>query len=228
VDRTAKSDGPSNLDGPEDPEDEQELRRRERLHEGRAGENEVPVSVAFDAVLARTDDLAVFVSGLRVFSNGVELTVEVRARTTPADDRYGLSEALHGHRDAQLLLGVEFADGRRCSTIDWDLMSGPPGTPRLWPGGGSGGQRSADASYFLSPLPPPGELRLVCAWPEAGIEDTVTPLPTQQILDAAARVVELWPWEPEIHEESYEPPAPRVPEHSWFAVQHREHPSAHW
>jgi hypothetical protein len=66
----------------------------------------------------------------------------------------------------------------------------------------------------------------MCAWPEAGIEDTVTPLPTQQILDAATRVVELWPWEPEITHESCEPPGLQVPEHSWFATRRREHPAA--
>jgi len=222
VDRTAEHEGPDDLD---DLEDEQEMRRRERLREGRAGENEVPASVAFDAVIARSGDLAVFVSGLRVFSNGLELRIEVRARTTPADEGLGLGEVLHGRLENRLLIGVEFSDGRRGANLEWQLMSGPPGTPTLWPGGGGGGQRSADASYFLSPLPPPGDLRLVCAWPAAGIDDAVTALPTQQILDAATRVVELWPWEPEIHESS-EPQASQVPEHSWFAAEVREHPAA--
>jgi hypothetical protein len=47
-------------------------RRRQRP------ENEVPVSVAIDAVLADGPEVVVFISGARVFSNGVDFTLEVR------------------------------------------------------------------------------------------------------------------------------------------------------
>lgn len=207
-------------DGGEEDETEREQRRVRQLRERRAADNEVPVSVAFDCMLAVKDDLAVFVSGLRVFSNGVDFTVEVRARGRTGGGRRTLSDALHGNGDTQLLLGVEFSDGRRCSNVGLRLMDAAGDEPTLWPGGGGGGGRSARSSLFLSPLPPPGELRMVCAWPSQGIEDSTVLLPTDQILEAAGRVTELWPWEPEEHE--HEPRSlPDVPDDSWFAADLR-------
>jgi hypothetical protein len=185
-----------------------------------AADNEVPVSVAFNAVLALTNDLAVFVSGLRVFSNGVELAIEVRARKLLGDTRHGLSEAVHGVGRPGPLVGVEFSDGRRGSNVERDLTTGPRDAPTFWPGGGQGGQRTANLSLFLSPLPPPGDLRFVFAWPGQGIQETFTPLPTDRILDAARQVRQLWPWEPEEQEE-LEPIYPDLPEGSWFAAEVR-------
>ena len=43
-------------------------------------DNEVPGSIAFEAVLASSADLAVFMSGISVFRHGIEFTVEVRVR----------------------------------------------------------------------------------------------------------------------------------------------------
>jgi hypothetical protein len=195
--------------------DEDEERRIRRLKERRAPENEVPVPVAFHAVLVATEDLAVFVSGLRVFSNGVELAVDVRARQGLGLDRRALSNSLHEDGRTQLLIGVMLADGRRCSNVGMPLMAAPEDEPTLWPSGGGGGQRSWTESLFLAPLPPPGELRLFCAWPGLGVAETSVLLPADEILAAAGRVRELWPWEPERHEPARS--LPEVPEDSWFA-----------
>ena len=119
-----------------------------------------------------------------------------------------------------MLVGVEFSDGRRGSTIADDLISTPADAPMLWSSGGQAGQRSASRTLFLSPLPPPGDLRLVCAWPAQGVRDTFTPLPGDRILEAARRVTLLWPWEPEGHEVA-EPTYPEIPEGSWFADTRR-------
>jgi len=83
-------------------------RRRQRP------ENEVPVSVAIDAVLADVQDVVVFISGARVFSNGVDFTLEVRARHGTNDGRGGMLGGVHGDGDPsnRLLRGVEFSDGR--------------------------------------------------------------------------------------------------------------------
>ena len=204
---------------PED-HDEAEQRRIRHLKERRAPDNEVPVSVAFDAVLVSTEALAVYVSGLRVFSNGVDFAVELCARQGSADRRGGLDEVLHGHGRSQLLIGAEFSDGRRCSNLGMRLMEAGDDEPTLWPGGGGGGGRTAGLSLFLAPLPPPGDLRLVTAWPAQGIPDTATMLPTDDILDAAARVTELWPWEPEADQPT-PPQLPDVPDDSWFAASLR-------
>ncbi len=88
-------------------------RRRQRT------ENEVPISVAIDAVLADGQEVVVFISGARVFSNGVDFTLEVRARHGTNDGRGGMLGGVHGDGDPsnRLRLGVEFSDGRRATTI---------------------------------------------------------------------------------------------------------------
>ena len=48
-----------------------------------------------------------------------------------------------------------------------------------------------------------------------GIEETVTVLDADEILAAAGRVRELWPWEPERHEPR-RPRSPVLPDGSWF------------
>lgn len=186
-------------------------------------DNEVPGCVAFEAVLASNADMVVFVSGLTVFRHGIEFTVEIRLR--PGRER-GENEGrlvgdLHSPDSGgnSLLLGVEFADGRRCSNA-WSrrhTMRSPlaEDQPQLWPGGGGGSSRSASASWFLSPLPPPEGFRIVCAWPARNLPETITEVAGAPVQEAALRVRELWPWQPEVHEQ--EPTPPVLPPDGWFA-----------
>jgi hypothetical protein len=50
-------------------------------------DNEMPGSVAVDALLGSADDLVVFFCGMRAFRNGVEFTLQARPspRTTTAE-----------------------------------------------------------------------------------------------------------------------------------------------
>ena len=178
-------------------------------------DNEVPTSVGVDLLLGSSDDVAVFVCGLSVYRTGIEFTVEARAsgRRDPGEEDDFLGSALHGHGRTQnrLLLGVEYADGR----YGTNLGTGSRGV-HLWSSGGGGGQREASATWFLSPLPSTGEVRLYCAWPSVGIDETVATLDGDEILSAAERVRELWPRMPESHEPREPRPVP-VPEGGWFA-----------
>lgn len=196
----------------------EELERRWLRH--RPPDNEVPAAVAFDALLVEADDLVVFLSGLRVYTTGVELSIELRARPSASEDEDDhLGRLLHGRRGAAdgLLLGIEFADGRTCSNLGTLAAQVPDErTPTLHSGGGGGSSRSAEASYFLSPLPPPGELRLVSALPGRGIPESTLSLPTEAILDAATRARVLWPWAPERRQKPGRR-APELPAGGWFA-----------
>ena len=159
----------------------------------RPPENEIPATVAFDARLFSTDDLALFVAGVHVYSTGIEVRLELRARASQED----LFDAFHRRGYDGLLVGVEFADGRRGSNAGWVTGSDSlAGGVWVFPGGGGGGDRAVDAEFFIAPLPPPGPLRVVCAWPQHGITDQVTELPGEQIAAAAARVQQLWPRQP--------------------------------
>lgn len=79
------------LEGENSPTDEDSLWRRRSVPE-----NEAPVSVAFDAMLAGNEDAAVFLSGLRVYRNGVRFTIEARTRTRLFEGG-DLHSALHDH-----------------------------------------------------------------------------------------------------------------------------------
>ena len=165
---------------------------------------------------------AAYLPSLAVYRNGVDLMLELRARPSDVEDDELLGEALHGHargQDKGLLLGVEFSDGRRASTLGGHV--GPPddpAVPTLVPGGGGGGMASASGTIFLSPLPPPGEVTLVVAWPHRAVPETTFALPTDEILAAASRVRELWPWEPERRSPRRSQPRPAVAEGGWFAA----------
>lgn len=181
-------------------------------------DNEVPVSIALDAVLGEAADFVVYLSGVRAFRALLEFRLTALARHRSGGS--GLGGALHGHgeQDDRLLFGVEYADGRTASNLE-GLRMGVGSqfdatTPVLWPGGGGGGDRSADMSYYLTPLPPAGALRIITAWPSRGIAETITEIPTATLTDAASRVRVLWDLGPD---ESPPPPQPPpVPPGSWF------------
>lgn len=60
-------------------------------------DNEIPVTVGTAILLGHTDELAVAISELRVYRNGVEFTVSARARGRLARRRV-LHLGMHGHR----------------------------------------------------------------------------------------------------------------------------------
>jgi len=178
-----------------------------------APENQAPVSVAFDAVLVRTEDAAVFVSGLQVYRNGVAFTLEIRTRTVLLGPG-GAGSVLHDHGPNAVLVGVELADGRRCVHGRHGMSDAAGPALNSYRGGGS--SRRAELNLFLSPLPPAGVNTLLCAWPWLGISDRSTLLPTEDIHRAAANVIELWPWEPEVERPDRDR-TPDIPADSWFA-----------
>jgi hypothetical protein len=177
--------------------------------------NEVPVTLPQNVLLARTDDVAVALLGLQVSSTGVSFHLTVRARASALrrlDHR--LTELVwdHGPRGSRFLLGVEFSDGRRGSSLPGGSSEGV----LLHSRGGGGGETSISQRWWLSPLPPEGPVRVVVRCPELGIEEAAVQLDGAAIRRAADDVVTLWPWEPELPRPE-PPPLPDLPDDSWFA-----------
>lgn len=184
-------------------------------------ENEVPTPVAVHAVLARTDDVAAALVGGHVYSTGLELDLAVRRRRDdPASpDLFSLVEG-YGHRYGvsaspdRLLLGVDLADG----SVATNAGPEPDGddAPRLGDRGGHGGGGSMDKKLWLTPVPPDGDVVVVCAWEALGIPETRVVLPAAALAGARDRVVTLWPLEPRA--EHTEPPRVplRLPAGGWF------------
>ena len=179
-------------------------------------ENEVPVSLPQNLLLARTEDVAVALLGLQVCSTGVSfhLTVRVRAAALRRLD-HRLTELVwdRGSRGGRFLIGVEFSDGRRASSLPGGSSEGV----FLHSRGGGGGETSIDQSWWLSPLPPDGPLTVVVRCPELGLPEASAVLDGTAIRRAADGVVELWPWERPREHGPDQPPPPDLPDDSWFA-----------
>jgi hypothetical protein len=201
-------------------DDEQRAEMAKLMRRHQAPDNEIPGGVAFAAVIARNDAAAVGLTGLLAHSTGWSATVSVRLRTTPDPSKlHQLSRTIAGGpfgQDQAVLLGLEYSDGRAgvnvpVGPLPHDVGKGGLSITR---GGGSGGGRSFDNRFWVSPLPPPGPVTVICAWPAMGIEETRTEFDAALLLEAAASATTLWEWEP------YEqpPPAPpEVPPTGWFA-----------
>ncbi len=184
-----------------------------------APENEMPVALPLNRLLLRTDDLAVFLLGLQVYTAGLSFELVVRVRPAAAD-RLRLAEVVlfrpypHDRDRARFLVGVEFADGRRADNL---RMEEPGAEVVFTAADGSAGPHGADQTFWLNPLPPDGPLHVVVRCDAIGIPETSAELDGTAIRRAAADVVTLWPWEPpHLDEPPASPPPPDLPADSWF------------
>ena len=181
-------------------------------------ENELPVALPVNLVLAHTEDVAVALTRLQVHSAGLSFDLLVRLRPSAGIAREDRLDGLlwHGRGSgASFLLGVGFADGRRATNVP---RGGAGDDVVLVSGGGSGGMSSVEQSWWLHPLPPEGPLTVAVRCDELGIEESLTELDGTAVRRAAERVVTLWPWEPPPEETVHrEPPPPPVPADSCFA-----------
>ena len=192
-------------------------------------DNEFPAAVELAALLGRTDDVAVGVTRFVVFSTGFQFALAVRVRTArPEFILGGLHMRIGSHPhpgvelplEERLLLGLEYADGRRASTLGdiRTLIASPSGGEAdlvLFQQGGGGDDRSVEHDYWVAPLPPDGPVTFVLAWPAFGMPEARTVLPGDIIRAAADRSQLLWPPQPPAEPLRRTPP-PR-PSTGWFA-----------
>lgn len=191
-------------------------------------ENELPGAIAFHAVVGRTDELAVAIVGADAYSTGIAISLAIRLRH---DDRSELAHELFGrpHRGGSggdLLVGVAYPDGRTASNVSTTPFPDrhlDADHPTLAQRGGGGGGRTFGIDYWLTPLPPPGDLNVVVAWPSQGVDETHTVIPAELIVDGLARNIELWPWEPPA-DHAPMPEPPELPEGGWFAEHLPDNP----
>ncbi len=194
-----------------------------------APDNEFPVAVGAAAMLASNADAAVGVTHLEAFSTGFQFDLAVRVRQAPPRlAGGGLFMLIDGHvhpgaqvsLEDRLLLGVEYSDGRRASTVQDARRRGPNAVLSdeelvLVPEGGGGGDVSVEQTYWVAPLPPDGPVAILLAWPAFGMAESRTVLDGAAIRAAGSSSRVLWPRQPRI-DPSPPPPPPR-PTSGWFA-----------
>jgi hypothetical protein len=170
-----------------------------RHHPWEPPEAEFPGIVPVDSLLlGRTDDVAVAVTGLSVFSAGIEIFLTARIRPNadqPEQHLPGGPRDLAASRRS-FRLGLQFADGGKAAGSPGgrrpDQDSEPAG-PVLYPFAGGGGPHSFVSRWWAWPLPPAGPLEFVFEWPAFGIAESRAGLDAQLVLDAARRSIRLWP-----------------------------------
>lgn len=185
--------------------------------------------------IGRTDEVAVGVTQLEAFSTGFRFTLAVRLRRARPEFVHGgllMSIGSYAHPgmevflEDRLLVGLEYSDGRRASSLDGPGWEGPGSEPDhsqvvLVQGSGGGDDRSADQTFWVAPLPPEGPVVFVLAWPSLGIAESRTAFDGAAIRAAAARSQVLWPAQPpgDVAEPPPPPPPPPPsrPSSGWFA-----------
>lgn len=165
-----------------------------------------PGAIPLELVIGRSHKAAVMVTGLRAFPTGVAMTLLVRTRERLPRGLNLNEEVFDGpfrHEQDQawqrdrFKWGFEFSDGRRVTSVDpWPRSFEPthiPDRPVLMGRGGGGDDRAVERDYWLWPLPPPGTLKVVCQWPQLGIDPTTSTIDAHEIEAAASRSQAVWP-----------------------------------
>ncbi|MEH3076451.1 MAG: hypothetical protein PGN11_07175 [Quadrisphaera sp.] len=173
----------------------------------------LPGVVDLGVDIGRSDSTVVSIQGVEVYPAGVVLDLAVHLRETGYEAQRRLFAALglhHGRGQLDLCLGagglrwgVELADGRRTTTLDekpWnerpddaDIEDWYPSHPVM---DGAGRPQTSYGCWrrgiWLWPLPPLPTMRVVCAWPDRGIEETSVVVSTEGLHAAAARARPVW------------------------------------
>jgi hypothetical protein len=140
--------------------------------------NVVPGMAPVAAILVRTEDSVMAVTGIRAYPAGFEFTLNLRLRNLDPRERRGFwpfPEFAHRRRRERadaVRLTIEFADGRSVSNVDLPTAGSgapDPDRPMLSDGPGTGMEAGGslrdrwvwDMNYRVRPLPHPGR------WPSS-------------------------------------------------------------
>jgi hypothetical protein len=101
-----------------------------------------------------------------------------------------------------LRVGIEFADGRTATNLDYLAKPEPstepdPSNPVLFPGTGGGGGGAAGYSYmrqqlYVWPVPSNGDITLIVDWPYRRMPESRTVLNGDEIRSASGAAIDVW------------------------------------
>jgi hypothetical protein len=159
-------------------------------------EDTLGVPVPISEILARTEDVAVLVSGIVAFPAGFSFSLILLSRLNPPRQPFAPLAHLHPGLPEQqdpFRFGIGLADGTKVVADGGPWPPVTEGIHRLRPQGGGGGGRSWRQGFFFQPLPPKGPLHFVCEWPAYDIPESRLELDSALILDAAEKARPIWP-----------------------------------
>ncbi|SDP33530.1 hypothetical protein SAMN04487788_3097 [Microbacterium testaceum StLB037] len=180
--------------------------RRERTPSFEPSADELPAPFAVSEVIARGENLVIALTGVRIFSDGVELLTERHLRRGTADERgwremHGMFAEHWGRAPLtpeRLRWGLVLGDGTRLFAEDrfGAPADGVDGGASVRVNGGSGSgddhRYTMRSQLWLHPLPPEGPLELVVQWPAFGIPESRVILDGGAMSALAASVRPLW------------------------------------
>jgi hypothetical protein len=187
-----------------EPEPEPELwpRFQQRAWQG-PPENALGMPATVRVVLYRSSDLVIALFDFIAYPTG--LLFDIHAIAQNPDALRGIDPMVDGPprrlgqpftvSDRRPRFGAQFSDGRKATSPDdrWRLHpNDPPGGPVLQFHQGGGGDTSTRYTYWLWPLPPPGDLDFVLDWPSRGIPETRETISADPFITAAAQTITLW------------------------------------
>jgi hypothetical protein len=165
----------------------------------------VPGVVPVERIVARSDDVVVYLSGFWAYPAGFEVQVRVLVEDEENElDPFSFADDGESARQGRippgkLRIGFEFADGSKVTNTgddfaeDWAGASWPM-SPKMSSTVGRGGRRNRlAAGFWVWPLPPEGRLIFACEWPAAKIPLTRAAFDADQVIEAAQRARELLP-----------------------------------
>lgn len=173
----------------------------------------MPGAVALEAVMAASAEAIVLVSVVWAYPVGFEYRLSIRLREPqphgiPEIGPFFLPDNGHRAPDApsirereEFRFAVVFADGRTTHSPSEEKA---PSAADPRPEAGiavralheGGTVQRWDSVSWVWPLPPPGPLAFLCAWPAMAIGETCVEIDTGPIREAASRAIELWPPQP--------------------------------
>jgi hypothetical protein len=151
-------------------------------------EHLLPGVAPLTLLIGRGPDIAVALTRMSCYPDGVDLQLVVRARRPIPD----LDNAVLIDNPGRLTWGLRHPGGH-LATPDYladDLDR--PARATITPLHGYGTDTTIELGFWLWPLPPASTLTVVCAWPDVDIPETTTVLETAPLRDAAHRSVRLW------------------------------------
>lgn len=163
-------------------------------------DDELGVEIPLHLVVGESETALIALQSVTTYQHGLVFNLAARAKREPTrrdpfdeDDPFDHFADRSPRSPTFVRFGLQFSDGSKVTNLMslpvwWDGGVSTPerpvliGHPEM---GGYGNGGAVDASYWLWPLPPGDDLRVVVEWPAEGITETSTEVKTTALLDAA-------------------------------------------